>query len=187
VLHLDDERIVQIARDQVIGSIADSKLPTPRAVRERDCAGRADVPERGDQLLLSFSEPIDPASVLSSWDGRSVGIALKVVGGRDRRSDTVTVFDRTRHRPAALGKIELKFDKAKHRDHSRFAAARMTLEKNDIVVTLRDALAPATPAKDLLWTPSPKARDLGGNGVLDKTVQDEVAAPAGHASCSAPR
>jgi hypothetical protein len=169
VLQLDQDRVVQLARHHVVGSITDSKLPTPRAIEERDREGNAVKRRQGAQIVLSYSEPIDPRSLLPGWRGSAADVVARFRGG-DPDGITLAVLSGSGDTPVALGTI--RFIRARLPDHDpRSVAARMVLEGNDVIITLDEELRLASYPTTLSWKPSPLATDVVGNAVLAREIR----------------
>jgi hypothetical protein len=115
--------------------------------------------------VLSFSEPMDPRSLLAGWNGSAVHVILSLQAATDGRP-TLRVLDRSGRRPVALGIVRFL---ERGLTEQRHAAARMLLEGKDVVITLDERLPLERPAGELRWRPS-KAKDAVGNAVLAREV-----------------
>jgi hypothetical protein len=179
VLRLGPKRIVQIAQDNVVGSITDSTRPVPKQVYTVDRGGHLGVPEPRDQIVLAFSESMDPASVLPGWDGRKLTAILKVARTAQRQVESVTVLGPTKAR-THLGRILLRAATlAPRRD--QFVGATIRMVGSHIAMTLdRSVRRQSLMGRVESWTASPEATDLSGNNVISRTTHaadDEGSGP----------
>ena len=83
----------------------DNTAPSAADVQAVNGAGStAGKPELGDQLVLTYSEPIDASSVLASWSGPSTGVVVRLVNGL---TDSVQIWDAANTTQLPLGSIDL--------------------------------------------------------------------------------
>jgi hypothetical protein len=75
--------------------------------------GRA---EQGDTITLTYSEPIEPESILASWNGGPTSVVVRVttgialLGGLLGQTEGLQVFDSTNTTALPLGAVDLKQD-----------------------------------------------------------------------------
>ena len=73
--------------------------------------GRA---EQGDTVTFTFSEPIEPESILSGWNGAATNVVVRVttgialIGGLLGQNEGLQVFDATNSTLLPLGAVDLK-------------------------------------------------------------------------------
>lgn len=173
-LRLDGGAIVQVQRDTVSGAVMDSKAPFAQDIQTRDEGGHPGTGEPGDRLLLTFSEALDPASILSGWDGGRVGIALQGVA-TEGGGVKVSVWDSKRQRRVALGFVDFRFGVAGSVSRPAWANGSMVQRGATIELTLAEpvALGPPGAGAILFWTPSDAAMDPSGNHTIARTVQEK--------------
>lgn len=76
--------------------------------------GTAGKAEQGDSLLLTFSEPIEPGSILSGWSGSSTNVVVRVttgialLGGLLGQNEGLQIFDAVNATQLPLGEVSLK-------------------------------------------------------------------------------
>jgi hypothetical protein len=94
-------------------------------------AGRADT---GDRLTLSFSEPIEPESILAGWDGTATTVTVRFTnaGGSD---DRILVYDAANTTQLPLGTVRLS-DSLYVLGNVSFTGSTMTTVGSAVVVTL---------------------------------------------------
>jgi hypothetical protein len=135
-------------------------------------AGRA---EEDDSISWTFSEPIQPDSLLANWNGtaRSVTVVLTNNAG----GDEITIY--SGFTPVALGTIDLG-----RTDYTNatiwFLGSTMTMTGSSAQVVLGAPFlgTPTTAAGNgtMTWTPSATASDLAGNAASTTSVNESGAA-----------
>jgi hypothetical protein len=162
------------------GSVTvDNTVPTATDVQTTNKAagivGRAEI---GDSITYTFSEAIDPNSILSGWTGSASLVTLhlnNIAGG-----DTVTVFNAANTLQLNLGNADLARPGYTGADVT-FSNSTMTMSGNTITIVLGTASGATNTAGNadtMVWSPSTAATDLAGNactatiatesGILDK-------------------
>lgn len=122
--------------------------------------GRA---ETGDQLVLTYSEPVDPYRILAGWTGASTTVTLRLVhnGGGDR----VQVRNAANTATLPLGTVFL--NRTDFTTTTRdFTGSTMVMSGSTITITLgtpSGAVTTAAAAANMSWTPSNTAWDRAGN------------------------
>jgi hypothetical protein len=88
----------------------DNTPPTAADVQTTNAAinGRA---EEGDTLRLTFSEPVEPESILTGWTGAATNVVVRIVDngllGLPLGNDTVQIFNATNTTVLPLGAVDL--------------------------------------------------------------------------------
>jgi hypothetical protein len=122
-------------------------------------AGRIDA---GDVLTLTYSEPVEPGSIVAGWSGAGTAVAVRVNNAGSR--DTVSVWNAANSAQIPLGSVALN---ANHTSAGARLAATMTMSGAQVVITLGAVASGATRASSgtpaMTWTPSSAATDLAGN------------------------
>jgi hypothetical protein len=156
--------------------VVDNIAPTPADVRTANrtggIAGRA---EAGDSLTVTYSEPIDPISLVAGWDGAAAtNVVLRVVNDNfftGPSSDTLTVYNAANSATLPLGAVDL--GRTDYVTGSRTFGATgtpstMTVAGNEVTVTLGTASGTTTTASSsgtLRWTPGSGSTDRAGNAL----------------------
>jgi hypothetical protein len=76
--------------------------------------GTAGKAEQGDTVTLTYSEPIEPESILAGWNGGPTNVVVRVttgialLGGLLGQNEGLQVFDATNTSALPLGAIDLK-------------------------------------------------------------------------------
>ncbi len=139
--------------------------------------------EAGDSITLTYSEPIDPASILAGWDGGPVSVVVRLVNG-GLASDSVTVWNSANTAQLPLGTVVLnRTDYISSISTITFGASgtpsTMTRGGSAITITLGTPSATASTAGGtgtMSWTPSSTATDRAGNAALTTSAIESGAA-----------
>jgi len=136
--------------------------------------GRLDA---GDTLTYTYSEQVNPATILSGWTGSSTSVTLRLRDGNavglGNKGDTVDILKGTAS--VALGSVVLNQDFVKSGKSATWNAT-MTASTTTVGGTTRtvvkiqlgtlaggNGLKTVTTAGTMVWTPSATATDLLGN------------------------
>jgi hypothetical protein len=147
----------------------DNTVPSASDVQAVNVGGgTAGKPELGDQLVLTFSEPTDPNSVLAGWSGAAMSVVVRITEG-GASSDALTVRNTTNSAQLPLGSVNLARTDVvtATRDFGASGTtAQMAMSGNAIAITLgtpRGTTGTAAAAAAMIWTPSATATDAAGN------------------------
>jgi len=134
-------------------------------------------PEAGDTITFTYTEPLDPDSVLSGWDGSPTSVVVRMTNGLLVVNDTLRVFDPTDTTPVSLGQVDLGRNDyvggALGGEVLRFGAtgtpSTMSRSGNSIAIAFGTASGAGTAttaasAGAMSWPPSLLATDRAGNG-----------------------
>jgi hypothetical protein len=149
--------------------IVDATAPSAADVQSANvAAGTVGKPEAGDQITLTFSEPIDPFSILAGWTGAATGVVVRIADG-GAGNDTLTVRNAANSAQLPLGSVNLArtdFVTATRDFGASGTAATMTRAGNAIALTLgtpSGTTGTAAAAAAMIWTPVSTATDVAGN------------------------
>jgi hypothetical protein len=163
--------------------VVDNTAPTPVDVRTANhtggIAGRA---EAGDTMTLTYSEPIDPISLVAGWDGAAAtNVVLRVANDNfftGPTYDTLTVYNAGNTATLPLGSVDLgrtDYVTAARTFGATGTASAMTVAGNEVTLTLGTASGTTTTAASsgtLRWTPTTGSTDRAGNP-LSASVKTE--------------
>jgi hypothetical protein len=145
----------------------DNTAPTATDVQSANKSGNtAGKPELGDTVVFTFSEPIDPTSVLAGWSGAATGVVVRI---SNQSPDTLTVWNAANTTQLPLGSIALgrtDYVSATATFGATGTASTMVQSASTITVTLGTASSGPTTAAStgtMTWTPSASAYDWAGN------------------------
>jgi hypothetical protein len=147
----------------------DATAPSAADVQSVNVAGgTAGKPEAGDQLLLTFSEPLDPTSVLAGWTGATISVVVRITEG-GVGNDALTVRNTTNSAQLPLGSVNLArtdFVTATRDFGASGTAATMAQSGSVVTLTLgtpSGTTGAAVAAAAMIWTPVSTATDVAGN------------------------
>ena len=151
--------------------VVDNTVPTAIDVQTVNVAGGTPaMPETGDVLTYSFSEPMLADSVLAGWTGAATDVVVRFSDGNP---DVITVYDAANSVQLALGSVAAA---KKYVDASMtFTGSTAVLGGSAIAITLGTPSGPterATGTSRLEWTTSAAATDRAGNPLVAATVSE---------------
>ena len=147
--------------------VVDNTAPTAADIQATGKSGGIlGRPEAGDSITYSFSEPIDPHSILAGWNGEATSVVVRITNAT---ADPLTVYNSTNTTLLPLGSVGLgrnDYVNASATFGASGTASTMVQSANAITVTLGTASAGPTTASTagtMTWTPSASAYDRAGN------------------------
>jgi hypothetical protein len=167
----------------------DNTAPSGTDVQTANGASTAGTAQQGDTATFSFSEPIDPGSVLSGWAGSSTSVVVRLTNGGalPTTPDTVQIWNAANNAQLALGTITLPSGTyvggLSGSDSATFGASgtasTMVMSGSTITITLGTVGGSASPGAGLLagamsWVPSASATDRAGNAMPTTTVNEST-------------
>jgi hypothetical protein len=145
----------------------DNTAPTATEIQTTNKSGNTvGRPEIGDSVVYTFSEPIDPGSILSGWTGTTTNIVARI---SNVATDPLTVFNAANTIQLPLGSLSLgrnDYVTTSATFGSTGTASTMVQSGNTITVTLGTASSgPSTASSTgtMIWSPSASAYDWAGN------------------------
>ena len=144
----------------------DNTRPTGTNVQTTN-AGVAGRPELGDTITLTFSEVIDPESILAGWTGASTSVVVRIANNAG--GDRVTVRDAANVAVLPLGTTNLvgiAYVTANRDFGATGTASTMVAVGNTIVVTLgtaSGAVGTEVATNNMTLTPTTTLTDRAGN------------------------
>jgi hypothetical protein len=147
----------------------DNTAPTASDIQTANkSGGTGGRPEIGDTAILTFSEPIDPNSVLAGWTGAATSVVARI-DNNTPTNDRFAVYNaaNTTQLPVGtvnLGRTDYVFASATF--GASGTASTMTQSGNAITITLGTASSgPTTAAATgaMIMSPSATATDRAGN------------------------
>jgi endonuclease YncB( thermonuclease family) len=162
------------------GSVTvDNTVPTATSIQTANkTGGTARRAEAGDTITYTFSEAIDPNSILLGWTGTSQAVTLRLnqVGA----ADTVTIFDSANTTQLPFGTVALgRTDYVTA--NASFTGSTMVMTGSTITITLGTLVGATTTAAGngtMAWTPSTIPTDPAANACA-ATVGNESGAADG--------
>jgi hypothetical protein len=166
----------------------DNTAPNGADVQTANNGGTVARAEQGDAITFTFSEPIDPASVLSGWTGSSTSVVVRLINGALAGPDTLQVFDSANSVQLPLGSVDLGgagyvgglIGGEIGLFGASGTASTMTMSGSAITIVLGTASGQAATtalvSNTMTWTPSATATDRAGNGQTTTAVDESGAA-----------
>ena len=169
----------------------DNSAPSAADVQTANSGGgTVGRPQLGDTLTLRFSEPIDPATVLSGWGGGSTNVVVRMTNGGllGLGNDDVEIRDAANSAALPLGRVDLG-----RSDYvtgllggetvsfgAGGTASTMVLDGDEVTITLGSAsgsgsVATAAANGTASWAPSTTPTDRAGN-LSSPTAANETGA-----------
>ena len=159
-------------------------------------AGSSGLAEQNDALVLSFSEPAEPGSILAGWNGAATSVVVRIADngllGLPTGNDTLRVFNAANTAALPLGSVDLgrgDYVAGLLGGEIRFGASgtpsTMTLSGSTLTVVL--GTYNATPVIDparttaagngsAVWTPTATPYDRAANAMSTATATESGAA-----------
>jgi hypothetical protein len=150
--------------------VVDNTVPSASDVQSANKAGGiAGRPEIGDTITFSFSEPVDPNSVLAGWSGSATSVVVHIDNLIFGNNDGLSVYNAVNTAVLPFGSVNLERADYVSGD-STFGktgtASTMVQSGNAITITLGTIAGPPTTAGGtgtMVWSPSAAATDRAGN------------------------
>ena len=141
--------------------IVETTAPTASDVQTSN-GGTVGRPDAGDTIVFSYSERIDPDSVLNGWTGGTTAVTVRIANSIS--NDVVTIWNAGNTAQLALGSIATG---GNYTSAASTFAGTMVQSGSTITVTL-GTLGSGNPktngsAAAMTWTPSASATDAAGN------------------------
>jgi len=134
-------------------------------------AGKLDA---GDTITFTFSEAIDPASILSGWSGASTAVRVRFADASS--NDTFTVQDPSGGSTVKLGTVTTNANYVTASTNVSSTMAR-SADGKSIVVTLgtpANLPGPAAGAKNMSWALVAGPKDAAGNALATPATRAET-------------
>jgi hypothetical protein len=155
--------------------IVDNTSPTGTNVQATNTSGgtvgRADP---GDTITYTFSEPVEPSSILAGWNGSAQAVTLQLINGGGAVSDNVQIWNQANTAQLALGQVDL-IEKGYTNSTVNFTDSTMTMTGNTVTVVLgtaSGAVRTEANAGAMLWTPSGATKDRADNSGLTTSAAE---------------
>lgn len=156
---------------------ADTVVPAGTDIQTQNKAGGNNgLAELGDKVVYTFTEQIEPVSVLSTWDGTSTNVVLNLV--QNGNNDFVQIWNAANTSQLPLGQIETQGNYVDATVTFGASGTASTMEQSGGVITI--TLGTPSSTADLndngndtqLWTPAAGATDLAGNACSISVVTE---------------
>lgn len=143
--------------------VVDNTAPSASDVQTVNGGATPGRAETGDQLVLTYSEPMEPNRIIAGWTGGSTAVTIRLV--QNAGGDRVQVRNGANTAALPLGTVLL--NRTDFTTVTRdFTASSMVMSGSTISITLgtpSGAVTTAAAAAGMSWTPSATAWDRAGN------------------------
>jgi hypothetical protein len=166
---------------------ADTTPPTAVDVQTANGGATVGLAEAKDSITYTFSEPIDPQSVIAGWTGAATNVTVRIynngllgLGGNDQ----LQIYDSTNATLLPLGTVDLgrnDYAGGLLEGSYRFLESKMTMSGNTITIVfgtysstilIDPGRSMATGTGQMTWTPVATPFDRAGN-VMSTTAATE--------------
>ena len=150
-----------------IGSLlVESTPPAASAFRASNGASSAGNPQENDLVAFTFSEPIDPQTILNGWLGGNQSVVVRI--NDSVNNDTLSIWNASNNAQLPLGSVQLKgnYVGANRTYGATATASTMIRNGTTITITLGTASGAANTVSSSnapVWSPSASATDRAGN------------------------
>jgi hypothetical protein len=155
----------------------DNTAPTGSDVQTSNGGSIAGRPQRNDTITYTFSEPIDPNSILAGWNGSGTSVVVRI-NNNTPTNDQVQIFESTNTSQLPLGSLDLgrnDYVSANRTFGASGTASSMSISGNSITIVLgTQSAAGSTAAANgtMAWIPSAAATDRAGNAASTNNVNE---------------
>ena len=157
----------------------DNTRPTGSTVQTANGSTTAGRPEAGDTVTFTFSEAIDPETVLAGWTGASTNVVVRIANNAG--GDLLTIRNAGNTAQLPMGSINLggtAYVTANRDFGATGTASTMVLSGAAITITLgtpSGATGTQATTGTMAWTPTATVTDPAGNTCMT-TVANETGA-----------
>ena len=171
------DRVVSVTATDLDGNVGDPGVfsvtvdntrPAGAAIQSANGGGSVGKPEAGDSITFSFTEPIDPASILVGWTGGPTPVVVRIADG-GLGADILTVRDAGNVAQLPLGTVGLgggSYVSATRTFGTGGATSTMSMSGSTVSIVLgtpSGTTGTAPLGANMSWTPSTAAFDGAGN------------------------
>lgn len=158
----------------------DNTAPTATDIQTANVSGGTNgLAETGDSISFTFSEPIDPNSVIAGWDGGSATVTLRLINGTILNNDSIAIYNQTNTTQLPLGSADLGLSGYTNADVN-YTGSTMLMSGSTITVTLGTASGSGAQTignnSTMIWTPSTTPTDRAANACLATPAVESGAA-----------
>lgn len=144
----------------------DNTSPVGTDVESTNGGGPPGRIQAGDSITYTFSEVVDPESVLAGWTGAAQGVVVRVTNNAS--NDVLTVWDATNATQLPLGSTDVGGDFVTTAVTLGATGTPSTMVQSGTTITvtfgtLAGSTQMVTQSATLTWTPSALTTDAAGN------------------------
>jgi hypothetical protein len=159
--------------------VVDSVAPTATTVQTANGGSIAGRPEQNDTITFTFSEPIEPVSVLSGWSGASTSVTVRIVN--NATADQLQVWNAANNAQLPITSANgVSLGRTDYVSSTRtYTSSTMVRSGNDVTVTLGTASGAGSTAAGngtMSFAPLATVTDRAGNAASTATATENGAA-----------
>ena len=153
----------------------DNTAPTASDVQTANGGSVAGRPELNDTITFTFSEPIDPESVLSGWNGAQTDVVVRI-NNNAVGNDQLQIYNAANAAQLPLGSVDLgrsDYVNANRTFGATGTKGKMTRSGNSITIVLGTQSGAGTTAAangTMSWSSSTTPYDRAGNASAGNTA-----------------
>jgi hypothetical protein len=157
----------------------DNTVPSASDVQAVNGGSIVGRPEQNDTITYTFSEPIDPQSILAGWTGTATNVVVRI--NNTAPDDTMLIFNSANTTQLPFGSVSLArndYVNANRTFGATGTASSMVRTASTITITLGTQSGAGTTASansTMAWTPSTTPYDRAGN-TMSATAANESGA-----------
>jgi hypothetical protein len=156
----------------------DNTAPTAADVQAANGGATVGQIEQSDTIVYSFSEVIDPESILAGWTGAPTNVVVRFTDNGN--NDTFEVWNAANTSQLALGSVNAKANLVAGAATAGASgtASRMVLDTATATVTVTLGTVTGGPLNTdlgnnkMMWTTSTSAFDRAGNAMTSMTLSE---------------
>jgi hypothetical protein len=157
----------------------DNTAPSGSDVQTANVGGGTQgKPENGDAATFTFSEMIEPNSVLAGWTGSATSVTVRLIDG-GAGNDTLQLWNAGNSAQLPVGQVNLG-RKDYVTANVNFTSSTMVQSGAAITITLGTAsgssVSTAAGTGTMVWTPSASATDRAGNACATTSATESGSA-----------
>jgi hypothetical protein len=157
----------------------DNTVPTASTttkVSATNQTGTVSKPDTGDKIVYTYSEQIDPESILAGWTGASTNVTVRLNNNTAcpssaNANDNITIFNTANTAQLPLGCIDLattSFVTANVNIGQSGSTTLSTMSQSGAAITVTlgsttGTVTQVTGTRNMVWWPSASAFDAAGN------------------------
>jgi hypothetical protein len=157
----------------------DNTVPAASDVQAANGSTIVGRPQQNDTITYTFSEQIDPQSILAGWTGAATNVVVRI---NNTATDTVLIYNSTNTTQLPIGSVNLAradYVGANRTFGATGTASSMVRSGSTITVTLGTQSGAGTTAAGngtMTWTPSTTPYDRAGNAMSAAAATEAGAA-----------
>jgi len=156
----------------------DNTSPTAADIQTTNGGATVGRIEQGDTIILTFSEVIDPESILAGWTGAATDVVVRFADNGN--NDTAEVWNAANTSQLALGSVNTKANVVSGAATAGASgtASRMVLDTATSTVTVTLGTVAGGPLNTdlgnnkMMWSTSASAFDRAGNAMTSTTISE---------------